>query len=179
MREGRKCVLYVAASLDGFIAEENGSVSWLDEFNGKGEDYGYAKFLDTVDTLIMGRTTYDQVLTFGDWPYKGKQCYVLTHRSGPGNDDAEFTDQSAEELMAKLRGEGGKDIWLVGGAKVIDSFMKVGEIDVFIISVMPIILGSGIRLFGEVHPRVRTELIRNEKIGNVVQLEYRTVRECY
>ena len=127
----------------------------------------------------MGRRTYDQVLTFGDWPYKGKRCYVLTHRSGPGNDDAEFTDQSPEELMAKLRGEKGKDIWLVGGAQIIDSFLNVGEIDVFIISILPVVLGSGIRLFSGSHPRGRVGLVRNETMGNVVQLEYRTARECY
>jgi len=113
-------------------------VGWLDEFNGKGEDYGYAQFLSTVDTLIMGRTTYDQVLTFGDWQYGGKKCYVLTHRPGQNTDDVEFTNENVEALMERLRGSKGKDIWLVGGAKVVDSFMKVGQIDSYIVSIMPV-----------------------------------------
>jgi len=179
MEEGRKCILYVAMSLDGFIADEKGSVGWLDEFNGKGEDYGYASFLATVDTLVMGRTTYDQVLTFGEWQYTGKRCFVLTHRPGQKNDDVVFTGENVGELIQRLKSEKGKDIWLVGGAKVIDSFLKVGEIDTFIISVMPVMLGKGVRLFSDSHPQGRVDLVRNEKMGNVVQLEYRTVRECY
>ena len=99
-----KIVLYIAKSLDGFIARKNGSVDWLDKFNETGEDYGYKKFLDTVDTLIMGNTTYKQVLGFGEFPYKGKDCYVFSRKERRNKDDnVTFVKGDVNEFLCTLK----------------------------------------------------------------------------
>ena len=172
----RRCVLYVAMSLDGYIADENGSVAWLDEFQGKGEDFGYSRFLDAVDTLVMGRITYEQLLTFGDWPYTGKRTIVLSHMKLPMRDGVEFTSLNVDSVMDNIRRTPGKDIWLVGGGKLIRSFLEAGLIDVHIISVMPRLLGRGIPLFGGGYQKAKLELVKMKKIEDVAQLEYRTIR---
>jgi dihydrofolate reductase len=164
-------------SLDGYIADEHGSVDWLNEFQGRGEDYGYAEFYRTVDTVLMGRTTYEQTLTFEEWGFEGKKCFVFSRRGMARDARVEFTDQNVTEFMEGLKRAPGSDIWLVGGAKLIDSFLQSHLIDVFIITVIPRLLGKGIRLFGYEYPQGKLILDRIREIGDVVQLEYRSTRE--
>lgn len=140
----RKVVLYIASSLDGYIATNSGSVDWL--FHD--QDYGYKDFLAGIDTVMMGRRTYEQVLTFGDYPYKNIQSFVFSRtHTGERDENVKFISGDIEELVKVLKKGREKDIWLVGGSEIIQTFMDHDLIDEFIISIHPIILGEGIPLF--------------------------------
>ena len=106
-----KVILYIAMSLDGYIAKEDGSVDWL-ENAGNGVEGSYLEFYNTIDTIIMGRKTYDQILTFGEWGYKGKNTYVLTADTSKNTDNPniEFVDTDVEALTIRLKQESGSNI---------------------------------------------------------------------
>jgi dihydrofolate reductase len=147
----RRVKLFIATSLDGYIARADGRVDWL--FTD--DDYGYAAFYESVDTVVMGRRTYDDVLGFGPYPYADKTGYVFSHsRPAASNDPVAFVSESPAALVARLRESAGRDIWLVGGAGLTAAFLDEDLIDDFIVSSHPIILGSGIPLF----PRQGREL---------------------
>lgn len=140
----RKVVLFIASSLDGYIARTSGEVDWL--FTD--QDYGYADFLAGVDTVLLGRRTYEQVLSFGEYPYKGIQGFVFSHtRKEERDENVTFIPDDPAVFVETLKYCTGKTIWLVGGSQVIQSIMSRDLIDEFVISVHPIILGEGIPLF--------------------------------
>ncbi len=140
----RRVILFIASSLDGYIARTSGAVDWL--FTD--QDYGYADFLAGVDTILMGRRTYEQVLSFGEYPYKGIQCFVFSRTHGGERDEhVTFISDNIESFVKGLKSGTEENIWLVGGSDVIQSFMSHDLIDEFIISVHPIILSDGIPLF--------------------------------
>jgi len=140
----RKVVLFIASSLDGFIARTSGEIDWL--FNDM--DYGYADFLSGIDTIIMGRRTYEQVLSFGEYPYKDIQGFVFSRTQKEKRDEnVTFIPDDPASFVEGLKCRTGKTIWLVGGSQVIKSIMSRDLIDEFVISVHPIILGDGIPLF--------------------------------
>lgn len=173
MSEQTRCVLYIAMSLDGYIAESNGDVKWLEEAKGDGGDNGYSEFYNTVDALIMGRKTYEQVLTFGDWMYSGKPCYVFS-RTRKGKDEyAEFIDTDAVGFMERIRQQPDiRSIWLVGGAEIIDPFLRNNQIDEYIVTIIPVILGKGIPMFYPDTPKIRLTLIEKKQMGDMVQVRY-------
>lgn len=139
----RKIRLFIASSLDGYIARKSGAVDWL--FTD--QDYGYTEFFSTIDTLLMGRKTYEQVLEFGEYPYRGKKSLVFSRtQSRKTDENVEFVGGDIKSLIDILRQEKGRDIWLVGGAELIYSFINYGLIDELILSIHPIILGNGIPL---------------------------------
>ncbi len=143
----RKVILFIASSLDGYIARTSGAVDWLFTVD-EDQDYGYADFLAGIDTLLMGRRTYEQVLSFGEFPYKGIQCFVFSRtREGEHDGYVTFILSNIESFVKGLKNCKGKNIWLVGGSEVIQFFMSHDLIDEFIISMHPIILGDGIPLF--------------------------------
>lgn len=140
----RKVKLFIATSLDGHIARADGRIDWL--FHDA--DYGYAAFYDSIDAVVMGRRTYDDVLGLGPYPYADKAGYVFSHsRPASAAEHVEFVSGPPGELVARLRETAGKDIWLVGGAGLAASFLDDDLVDEFILSVHPIVLGSGIPLF--------------------------------
>ncbi len=142
----RKIVLYSASSLDGFVAHLDGSIDWL--FADTDEDYGYADFIQRVDTTLMGNHTYQQILTFGDFPYAEKTNYVFTRNTNVKEDTyIQFIHEDLAGFGKKLKQQAGDDIWLVGGGQINTVFLNAGLIDEMILSVHPIILGSGIPLF--------------------------------
>lgn len=141
-------IYYVAMSLDGYIATSNGGVDWLSQFEIAGQDYGYADFYGSVDALLMGRHTYEQVLEFGEWPYPGKPCWVLSRQAiAVQPPEVTLTSQSPSKMMATLQTHGVERVWLVGGGQLAASFRAAGLISEYILTVMPIILGAGIPLF--------------------------------
>jgi dihydrofolate reductase len=144
-----KVVLYIAASLDGFIARADDDIAWLTRYDSPHEDHGYADLMRRVDTLIMGARTYEQVLGFGDWFYQGKKTYVVTHRELPQVPGAEVAFYSGDltALVADLKAATDKDIWLLGGGQLAGSFMNEGLVDEIMLFVIPITLGSGKPLF--------------------------------
>jgi len=147
----RRVKLFIATSLDGYIARADGRIDWL--FTDA--DYGYAAFYDSIDAVIMGRRTYDDVLGFGPYPYADKAGYVFSHsRPAASREHVSFVSERPAALVASLRGGAGRDIWLVGGASLTASFLDDDLVDDFIVSVHPILLGSGIPLF----PRQGREL---------------------
>ena len=167
-------VYYVATSLDGFIAAPDGSVAWLQPFEGGGEDYGYAEFYASVDALILGSRTYEQALTFGEWPYAGKPCRVLTRRrrasAGP---DVVLTDADPRSTAADLTSSGFRKAWLVGGGALAGSFRRDGLITGYVVSVIPVVLGAGIPLFVAGGPLENLRLVASRAYpSGVVQLTY-------
>ena len=165
----RKVVLFIASSLDGFIAEKNGGIGWL--FSDA--DYGYKKFFASVDALVMGRKTYELAASFGEWPYGSKKCFVFTRKTGKFHDKRVMFSDSLVELVGKLVKSRGKNIWLVGGGEIVSVLLNAGLVHEIIISIHPIILGSGIPLFSRLINRVKLK-VKNQKSfkSGLVQIHY-------
>ncbi|WP_346894607.1 dihydrofolate reductase family protein [Clostridium sp. UBA7503] len=172
----RKIVLYIAMSLDGYIARINGSVDWL---SGHGKvlevDNGYEEFYNNVDTIIMGRVTYEQVvneLSPDNWVYEGKNCYVFTKKEYETNEKVEFISGSITNFVSNIKNQLGRDIWLVGGGKLIHEFVRENLVDKYVITVIPTILGDGIPLFIKENPEIKLELIETKDVDGMVELTY-------
>ncbi|MGM1022151.1 MAG: dihydrofolate reductase family protein [Bacillota bacterium] len=170
-----KIVLYIAMSLDGYIALPDGSVDWLYDVKGDGGDNGYADFYDTVGTVLMGRLTYEEVLKLSDdFPYAGKPCYVLT-RSLTEHHQAlhvTFTDKALSELVPHLQEQSEGAVWLVGGGQLVQAFMQAGLLEKAIITIIPKVLGQGIPLFPEGTLPSTFELKEIERRGDIALLHY-------
>ncbi len=173
----RKLVLYIAMSLDGYIATLDDDLSWLSIAQKEGEDYGYVEFNQTIDTYIVGRKTYDIVLqlTGGEFP-QGKQheCYVITRTPKDPENGVSFYTGNVSELIQKLKQEPGKNIYCDGGAEIVRTLMNENLIDEYIISTIPIILGDGKRLFKGGINSINVELVSSQAFDTgVVQLHYK------
>jgi dihydrofolate reductase len=143
----RECVLYIACSLDGFIADPTGNIDWLLAFDAT--QSSYASFIENVDTIVMGHTTYTQLTTQLSpdvWPYPGKEVYVASHQEIASNEHAIFVKDPIK-LVEDLKNKAGRSIWIVGGAKLIASLLDAGLIDEMIITYAPVSIGKGIPLF--------------------------------
>lgn len=170
----RKVVLYIAMSADGYIAKEDGDLGWLSAVEQAGEDYGYHEFVSTVDTVIMGRKTYDKVLSFGiEFPHKGRKCYVWSQSRTGSDENVTYVNGSLSLLIAKLKQTEGKDIFIDGGAELVHQLMKEGLIDRYIISMIPIFIGGGISLFQSGRPEQQLSLMHTKSFtSGLVQLWY-------
>jgi dihydrofolate reductase len=173
----RKLSLFIATSLDGYIAKPNDDLSFLKLVEKEGEDYGYAEFMANIDTIILGRKTYDYVLKeIGSSHYDNGQrdVYVITKTERPSNGRTTFYTGSLTELIKRLKAESGKDIYCDGGAEVINQLLHNDLIDEFTISVIPILLGNGTRLFNDGRPEQQLELIHAKTFDTgLTQLHYR------
>jgi dihydrofolate reductase len=169
--------LYIACTLDGFIAREDGSIDWLTEYENNSEtDYGYSEFYESIGTVLMGRKTYEQVLGFGFWPYKETKTYVFTRQKEPlrREDNVEFFSGDIGEFVRQLKENAEKDIWIVGGSQLIKVFLEKNLVDDFIVFVVPIILGSGIPLFDGIGKEIKLRTGRVERYENgLVTVEYK------
>jgi dihydrofolate reductase len=173
--------VFIATSLDGYIARPDGSLDWLDEAGAtapEGEDFGFAAFFDSVDAIVIGRRTYDVVRSFGGkWPYGGKRVVVLSSGEPVIPSDIEETVSSwsgtPSDLAARFNRDGIARAYVDGGA-TIRSFLREGLIHEMTITTIPIILGSGIPLFGNLGRDIKLELLetRNWDRG-LVQARYR------
>jgi len=176
----RKLSLFIATSLDGYIAKPNDDLSFLKLVEKEGEDYGYAEFTDTIDTLIIGRRTYDYVLKeIGSSHYDNGQrdVYVITRTERPSVGRTTFYTGNLAELVKRLKSEKGKNIYCDGGAEVINELLKHDLIDEFIISVIPVLLGNGTRLFKGGRPEQQLELLSAKTFETgLTQLHYRRRR---
>lgn len=170
----RKLILYIAASLDGYIAKPDGDIGWLSSVEAPPEDYGYADFIKTVDTIIMGRKTYEKVLNFGiPWPHKGHKCYVLSKTKTGADENVEFFNGDAAALIAQIRQTPGLNIYCDGGADVVNELVHQDLIDHYIISIIPVLLGDGIALFKTGRPQHDLMLLKSEAYpSGLVQLHY-------
>jgi dihydrofolate reductase len=172
----RNIILYIATSLDGYIAKGNGAIDWL---GGNGDDpnidNGYENFYSTIDTVVIGKTTYVQIineLSPENWVYEGKKCYVATTKKCDLDGRAEFISEDVAGFIKNLKKQQGKDIWLVGGGKLIDQFIKQNLIDKYIITIMPIILGDGIPLYLNNNPEIKLILVETKMVDGMVELSY-------
>ena len=146
-----KTVLYIATSLDGFIARPDGNLDWLTSMpNPQNHDYGYAEFLNTIGTIVMGRKTYHEIIGFGvDWPYNEIKSYVVTSDKDLKiqSPNTFLLTENLNDFVEEMKNQSNKDFWLVGGGQLIKSFLDAGLIDKMIITVIPKVIGQGIPLF--------------------------------
>jgi len=174
----RKLIIFIASTLDGYIAKPNDDLSFLKIVEKEGEDYGYAEFTTTIDTIIVGRKTYDWVLReIGPSHYDNgsRNVYVITRTERPGVGRTTFTGDLAE-LVHNLKNEVGKDIYCDGGAEIINELLQRGLIDEFVISVIPILVGNGTRLFKDNRPEQQLKLVNTKTFETgLVQLHYKRI----
>ena len=174
-------ILYIAASVDGYIARPDGAVDWLppppEPGAGPAEDYGYSAFIAGVGVALMGRATYEQIRSFGgDYPYPGIEGYVFSRtRAGQRDEYARFVDgRDIPGLIARLQGAQDKNIWLVGGGQLIREFLRLDLIDRIELFLMPLLLGAGIPLFPPATPQRNLHLAGGQTHPNgIAQLTYR------
>ncbi|MCW2269712.1 dihydrofolate reductase family protein [Pseudomonas sp. JUb96] len=173
-----KTSVYIATSLDGFIARESGELDWLMVATSSSDDHGYAAYMATIDTLVMGRNTFEKVLTFGEWPYPHKRVVVLssTLSQADAGQNVEVHPGPLADLLDYLQETGAKSLYLDGG-KVIQSFLREGWLDELTITRIPVLLGSGISLFGALAEDVVLQHVRSTTFENgFVQSTYRIAR---
>lgn len=184
MRQGTgtmtiKCSVYIAASVDGFIARPDGDIEWLHkpEYSQSTFDgLGYEDFITTVDTIVMGRNTFQKVLSFGEWPYKETPVVVLSNRplAIPPQLRGKVRGDSGrpDDIVARLQAEGKRHLYIDGGI-TIQRFLQAGLIHEVTITLIPVLLGGGIPLFGSFGNEVSLQLIAASTSGNgFVQIRY-------
>lgn len=173
MVNNRNLVLFIATSLDGYIATEDDSLDWLFKVEGEG-DNGYGEFINNVDTILMGRRTYDWVMEMeqGNFPYKDKKCYVFSKSENQNTEYVEFINQDVVKFTKDLKEQDGGSIWLVGGGNLIHSFIKEKLIDELIITIAPTLIGKGIPLFSKNEFETELKLISTRCFNQFVELHY-------
>lgn len=173
----RKLSLFIATSLDGYIAKPNEDLSFLKLVEKEGEDYGYAKFNSTIDTIIIGRKTYDWVhREIGPSHYDNgeRDVYVITRTERPDVGKIKFYTGDLIELVNKLKSEQGKNIYCDGGAEIINELLRNDLIDELIISIIPILVGNGTRLFKDGRPEQELEFLTAKSFDTgLTQLHYK------
>jgi dihydrofolate reductase len=181
-RLGRKIIVYIATSADGYIARPDGGVEWLDRPRPRG-NYGMGTFLKSIDTILWGRKTYDVALRFtgGQGVGVGSRVknYVFSRRPPKSHTaDVEFTREPIKTFTKRLRATPGKNVWMMGGAALIGSFLDAGEIDEFMIYVVPTFIGEGIPLIAPRHRLVPLRLLSTRYFTDgVVELHYAVLRK--
>lgn len=175
MSSHRKVILYISCSLDGFIAKPNDDLSFLSIVQEDGEDYGYQDFVNTVDTVILGRKTYDWVMgQVPVFPHADKTAFVITRQAQASIGNTHFYSGNLKELVTKLKAEEGKHIFIDGGAEIVNELLKDHLIDELIISVIPILVGNGTKLFKDGRPEQLLELVSTKQFPKgLVQLHYK------
>jgi dihydrofolate reductase len=178
MEKQRKIIVHIATSTDGYIARPDGDLEWLTSRPAPKGFYGINAFMKSVDTMLLGRKTYEASLRMGaKFPSKGRYIVFSRHAQpadAPSN--VEFVNDEIGPFISHLRQQPGKNIWLMGGGDLIASFLDEHAIDEFVISVMPVFIGDGIPLIGRRHRHTPLELHSIERFENgVVQLHYRVL----
>lgn len=173
----RKVILYIAVSLDGYIADDKGAIDWI---SGQDESVEledtFTPFFSGVDTVIMGRKTYNQIVTElapNRWPYEGATTYVLTHHKETDNTkNICFKNIDVCRFVEELKQESGKNIWICGGAEVAQQLISNNLIDTYHLAVIPVILGEGISLFGGFTRKIDLTLVKTKKYNGIVEVIY-------
>lgn len=173
--ERPRCSGFIAASLDGYIARADDGLDWLDAVQRPGEDYGFAAFFATVEVLLLGRNTWEVARRFDPWPYAEKRCVVLTSRPAEGAHGEIFHSGDPVPLLARLHAEGVKRAYVDGGA-TIARFLAAGLLDDLTVSLIPVLLGGGIRLFQGGYAERGLELTGSRSFpSGLVQVDYRVL----
>lgn len=174
MKPERKVILYIASSLDGYIAKANDDLSFLSRVQQEGQDYGYAEFIDNVDTVILGRRTYDWVMKqVKDFPHAPLDSYIITRTPRQDIDKIKFYTGNLKKLILRLKKQRGKNIFIDGGAEIVNELLKEKLIDQIYLSIVPILLGDGVRLFKDGLPEQNLRLINSKQFETgLIQLQY-------
>lgn len=179
MMNRRKVIVHIATSADGYIARPDGDLEWLTSRPAPAGFYGINAFMQSIDTKVLGRKTYEASLRMGA-KFDSKNRYIVFSRRAPPADSppgVEFVSDTIGPFMSRLRAQPGKDIWLMGGGEIIASFLDGQAIDEFVISVAPVFIGDGIPLIARRHRHVPLELLSSERFEDgVVQSRYRVPR---
>lgn len=175
-----KISVFIATSIDGYIAKKDGNIDWLTTFSppteaSEDKDCGFSHFFQSVDVLVLGRNSYEAVRTFDTWPYQGKRVIVLSSSLTSVCEQAELYSGDAKSLVEKLQAEGIKHIYVDGGV-TISNFLNANLIDQMIISIIPVILGSGIPLFNKINKDKWFRLISSRAYSNgLIQMQYEAI----
>lgn len=177
-----KISVFIATSIDGYIAKKNNDINWLTQFSpptaeNEDKDCGFSKFFSSIDALVMGRNSYDVVSHFDPWPYEGKRVIVLSSTLTSVCKQAELFNGEITQLIKELHSDGIKHIYVDGGA-TISQFLNMGLVDQLIISIIPVVLGSGIPLFSKISNDKWCRLISSQAYSNgLVQLQYEVIKQ--
>ena len=157
------CAAFVAASLDGFIARRDGGLDWLEAFAASGEDHGYRALFEAIDTVLLGRATWEVACRFHEWPYAGKRVAVLSRKPAVAAHGELFLSGDAAAALDRLGAAGARRVYADGGS-----------VDELTVSIVPVVLGDGIRLFQAPLPERPLELVSVRPFpSGLVQLRYR------
>ena len=172
----KKVMLYIGMSLDGYIANKDMKVDWMiGENSNNQEDSSYNEFITNIDTIIMGYTTYYQIvneLSKNNWPYKDMMTYVITHRLLLNQEEIIFTNEKLFNLIQRLKKTEGKNIWICGGANIVNQLIKLNLIDEYHITIIPTILGGGVKLFNNNNSEIKLKLVAKACYNGIVQICY-------
>jgi len=171
----RKAIVYIANSLDGYIARPDGGIDWLSLAELPGEDYGYATFYAEVDTVLMGRKTYDTVIAMGiPFPHADKTTYILSHSLKEDKGLLRFYSGNPGDLIREIKQSPGGNIFIDGGSEVIAQLLETDAIDEWVISTLPVLLGQGISLLKPGGYERKLELVSVKAFeSGLVQHHYR------
>lgn len=174
--------VYIATSLDGFVAREDHTLDWLMKQPTDGEDYGYDAFIDSVDGLVMGRGSYETVLSFDKWLYTKPVLVMSTSLSKADIPDelkgkVEITSETdPAKVMSDLHEKGWKRVYVDGG-RLVQSFMRAGLVDDITLTLIPVLIGKGIRLFGDIEQDIDLKLLSSQSYGSgLVMNRYKVVK---
>lgn len=172
----RRICLFIAMSLDGYIADSDGGASWLEGQGSDSENIDvYSEFVKDIDTILMGWNTYHQVATElspKEWVYRDFTTYVITHREHCSSEKIRFTKENPIKLIKKLKEEDGKDIWICGGANLVQQIINENLIDYYYITIIPTLQGSGIRLFENGTTEIKLKLLYTQAYNGMTDLVY-------
>ncbi|MDO5298680.1 MAG: dihydrofolate reductase family protein [Clostridia bacterium] len=172
----RTVTLFIAMSIDGFIADRDGGMDWLGGQDPDGEELStYNQFIQGIDTVVMGWNTYEQVINQvkeAEWPYADMMTYVFTHRNPRARERICFINADVCEFLRGLKMQKGGGIWICGGAEIAQQLLQAGLIDVLHLNIMPTILGNGIRLFKEREDEVPLRLLKTQSYNGITDVVY-------
>jgi len=172
MSKQRNIILYIGTSIDGYIANEDGTLEWLETTEVEG-DSGYNSLLERIDTVVMGKGTYDVIRGFDiDYPYRHYKNYVFSNSLSGSDEYALFINEDVKTFVNNLKQKPGKDIWLIGGGHLAREFFKENLIDEFQLAIAPIVLGKGISLYTGDDITQNYTLTKVEKLGQLATLHY-------
>lgn len=175
----RPLILYIASSLDGYIAGPDDDLSFLSRVEREGEDYGYAAFMQQVDTVLVGRRTYDKVMSMvPEFPHAHLETWVITGTARPALGKVNFYTGDISSLLHKLKSREGRTIFCDGGAQLIHRLLTAQLVDEIILSIVPVLLGNGLRLFTDSIPEQSLQLLSSRRFpGGLVQVHYRVIQD--
>lgn len=176
MNLNRKVTMFIAMSLDGYIAKADGRIDWLGGEEANMDDMiSYTTFIKDIDTIIMGWNTYEQLtqeLSPEQWVYPDHMTYVVTHREMKDSENIKFVNDNVSSIVHTLKQQEGKGIWICGGAGIIQPLLKDNAIDRYHINIMPIILGNGISLFNSMNTEIKLKLIETKQYNGITDVIY-------